>query len=494
VATVVGWRDQPALKVTIHDAMPYAEGDVPNPIGERYWFVSPRVTVDPHCPGLRVSSSSRRLYNGVSVGSGGEDPLAGETVRITARAVCRDGTRGLATRDIQIPPVSCDAGPLRIYDLRGQATIWDWNHEDRRMEVHEGDLIAPGSPIRVSRGGRVEVGAPECNGLRVLLFEGEGTVGGYDAQGRGAYFSGSRIVARGDTHAGGFFVEGARPQATVRPLGRVARYEVRSGQRRVTVRVYDGAVLVSGTNQRKWIRVQADRQTSVLCSTPRRCMPTRPRIFQPSEPWTTTPNAHLRDLPRHVAGADPPLSALLPQFAKGTARHLAATRGEPAQIVVDWSRDVRRPGRAQELEQGFIVWQRDASGWHVAYRHRYPYGLSRELDFGDVTGDGHGDILVTEAQGTAYCGPRMILGTVGAKAEQLFRRYLCEGHAAIENGALVFSVPVGPCPYRQGSAHCFGGWRRVVMRWHGRQLVSSKSSIRCNLPRLAPATRCSRAR
>jgi hypothetical protein len=328
----------------------------------------------------------------------------------------------------------------------------------------------------------------------VLLFEGEGTVGGYDAHGRGDYFSGSRIVARGDARAGGFFVERARPPATVRPIGRAARYEVRSGPRRVTVRVYDGAVLVSGTNQRKWIRVEADRQTSVLCSTPRRCIPTRPRIFQPSEPWTTPPNAHLRDLPRHVAGADPPLSALLPQFAKGTAKRLAATRGEPAQIVVDWSRHVRRAGRSKELEQGLIVWQRDATGWQVSYRHRYPDGLTRELEFGDVTGDGHDDILLTEAQGTGYCGPRLILGTVAGKVEQIFRRYFCEGEAKIEKGALIFRVPVGPCPYRQGSAHCFGGWRRVVMRWHGRQLVSSKSSIRCNLPRLDPATHCSRAR
>jgi hypothetical protein len=471
--------------------MPFYEKDVSLPIGERYWSVEPRVTVDPNCPGLRVSSSSRTLYNGVPVSPNAEI-LAGDTVRVTARAICGDGTGGRATRGIEIPPASCHAGPLRIFDLQGSATIWDMNHEDRRMEVHEGDLVSPGSSIRVSRGGRVEVGAPECNGFRVVLFEGEGGVGGYDAHARGDSFSGSRIVARGDVHAGGFYVERARPPATVRPVGRVARYEVRSGQRRVTVRVYAGAVLVSGTNERKWVRVGADRQTSVLCSRPWKCVPTRPRLFQPSEPWTTVPGARLRGLPRHVAGADPPLSALMPQFATGTAKHLAASGGAPAQIVVDWSRNVRRPGRAQSLEQGLIVWQRDPTGWDVAYRHNYPNGLTRELDFGDVTGDGHEDILLIEARGSGYCGPRQVLATVDGRVERLFRRYLCEGRAKIELGDLLFEVPVGRCPYRQGSAHCYGGWRRVVMRWRGRRLVRSSSTPRCNLPRLDPATGCSR--
>src|SRR5205814_8213161 len=123
-------------------------------------------------------------------------------------------------------------------------------------------------------------------------------------------------------------------------------------------------------------------------------------------------------------------------------------------------RNGRRAGRPAEQEQGLIVWQRDPTGWHIAYRHRYPFGLMPELQFGDVTADGHDDILLVESQGTAYCGPRRILATVAGKVERLFGRYLCEGQAKIESGALVFDVPVGRCPYREGSAHCYGGLRR----------------------------------
>ncbi len=198
-ATWGGLRDdEPGLRLTIHETMPFADpGDDANVLGRRYWDVQPRFSVEPRCVGLRLSSGRQIRYNGRAVGGADDVATAGDAVVISASARCRNGLHARAERLIELPTASCDAGPLRVFDMQGSATSYDWNHDDQSFPLRPGHLVSPGSPVKVSPGGWIELGAPDCNLLRVRFFEGENTVGGYERTGRGDWFSGRRVLARG---------------------------------------------------------------------------------------------------------------------------------------------------------------------------------------------------------------------------------------------------------------------------------------------------------
>lgn len=515
--------DPAGLEVEIGEAMPLPQpGDDYNRLGDRYWDVSPpvRVRVPADCRGAEVATEARALWNGrpfrrgANAGDGGGfGPLssgqvaewasaygnAGETIEIEAKARCHDGREVSTTRRFELPTASCDGGPIRVFDLKGSATQLDDNYFAREVPLRPGDLVGSNTLVRVAAGGRLVLGAPECNGFRAVLSAGEHSLGGYDRSGRGFWFSGTEIVARGDQHAGGLVVEGRSgepPRAHVLPLGeqcrdcstpRPASYEVRSSSTRVTVRVYLGSVLVTGLDERRAVRVSALHQTSVF---PSARLPTEPRLFQPGEPWTTPARLRMRSAAWFVPGAKPRLRRLAPQFARISAERLRASGGTPEQLLVSWSRELRLSRFRSEPQSGVFIWQREQAGWRRVYSRRfrpYEYGYAAT---GDVTGDGHPDVLIQDVMGTGACGPRVLLATAGGRVRELFNRDFCEGNAEIRRGALVVTEGVGPCPYREASAHCRGGWRTTVLRWRGAKLTSSERTVRCHLPRLDPAHLC----
>jgi hypothetical protein len=460
--------------------MPRPEDGVDNPLGERYWNISPRVSVQPRCRGLRLTKSLHVLFNDELVSRDEGPALAGDTLRIATNASCPDGSMGFAEREFKLPPASCDAGPLRVYRLQGKAESRDWNHGDRRMDLREGDLVSPGSPLRVSKGGQIELGAPECNGMRAVLFEGENWVGGYNRGSRGDWFSGSRIFMKADRHTGRFSVPGGPrggPRATVTPVGDLTSFVVRSFPERVIVRVYRGSALVSGSSERQRFRARAGEQSAVRCA--RACRATPPRIFQPREPWSST---LIRGFAR-----------LAPRFARFETRLLPATQRAPQQLLVAWSREVRRRDGLFPLahrEEGYRIWQRQAGRWRLVYAVRIPEHFWSGYQVGDVTRDGHPDVLIEESMGTADCGIRRLVATVAGRVQQVYRRRTCETRHRIQGGRLLVNEPVGPCPSRVASVHCFGGRRTFVRRWDGRLFVTVSVRTSCVLPRLDPAANC----
>lgn len=520
--------EQAGLRVEIGYALAtFDEEDADNDLGHKYWDVSPPVVVESRkrCDRAELTTRTDTFFNGGrGFGHSGEtsygqltgdgyrfedrafgpgDALAGETVRITATARCSsngDVTTASSQREFELPPASCDGGPLRVGEIEGRVTAVDWGHEEQgARSLRPGFLISPGSDLTVGQGGHVELGAPECNGFRVTLYEGDHGVGTYSSEARGDSFNAERALAEGDSHAGGILVP---RRATVWPLGFRCRgchatgpssYEVRSTPNRVTVRVFGGAVLVGGPDERPTLRVPAGYQASVLCSAT--CREGHVRLFHADEPWSTPPDGMLDQLPRSLEGASPPLGAFAPAFSHIEARRLPAGGGEPEQVVVAWSRDIRRgdesfSGFTDRPEQGFLAWQRvGPRRWKLVYERPIGCCPSKLIATGDLTADGHLDALTNESQGSGGCGFSRVLISSGRRLREELAFYGCDYSMRIENGAVVLRDGVGPCPF-EGGAHCSGGSRTTVKRWNGSKLVTTAETVKCHAPQLDPARNC----
>jgi hypothetical protein len=402
-----------------------------------------------------------------------------------------------------LPTESCFGGPIHAYVVRGAVTRSDDNYEARPVPLRRGDLVADEALIDVPRGGYALLGATECNNFHVVLGPGRYTSGTYDAGGRGDAFSGSRALVVGDRHAGGLAIPG---KALVQPVGRGCAncspppisFEVRAqSARRVTIRVFRGAVRVVGGERLTDVeRALAGQQVDILCA--RRCLLTGPRLWQPYEAWMTPPRYRATSLAHVLHGPRPANAALAPARAHVDVYRLRAAGAAPEQLAVLWQRQTRTgAGRAAgylNQEQGLVVWQRSGPAlWRRALTRQFASSDSPpNVTTGDVTGDGHPDILVRIEQGSGACGPREIFATVHARIRRIFYRDECESLVQLKDGAVRLTEPVGRCPYKQGSAHCFGGDAQIVERWNGRRLVVASRRVRCNLPRLDPTTECNR--
>ena len=470
--------DEPGFRLVIHDAVPRPDVGDRNPLGRQLWSVWPRFSVEPPCQGARISAGSRTLLNGrpVPVTYFEGDGYSGYTVEISARVTCNDGRHADASREFLLPPASCDGGPFRVYDIRGSAVVRDYSFADRAEPVPlaEGNYVGTDAFVEVSPGGRVELAAPECNRLRVVFGPGDYQVGSYE-RGGGNWFAGREIVVFGDRNGGRFFVEpepGRPSPAHVTPLTeRASSYAVRRVRGRIVVRVYEGLVGVTGLDERYVVKVGRLQQVSVL---PGAARPTSPRFFQPNEPWALEP---ARGWAR-----------LAPRFASFSTRRLAPAAGAPEQRLVIWSRDLRTR-RGTVHEQGYWIWERNRV-WRRVYGRELAFGLDTRAEVGDVTGDGHDDVLLESTMGTGACGPRRLVAYAGGRTRELFSRGFCEGHAEIVGGALRVRMGVGPCPYPDASAHCFGGMSTTVLRWDGAKLISNRRSVECKLPALDPKRDC----
>lgn len=528
--------ETPVLSVEIGDTMPSSDDeDAYNTLGDRYWFVSPDIVarLERPCADVRLTVRAQALFNGRPdrgdpyLGSGGKEALgprsagfvlrsyeeayaeAGDTVEFIARATCvleGSPTAVTARKRFELPTAACDGGPPRAHEISGQVTVRE-DGEGPAVRLEPGDLVRPGSLVVVGEGARAVVGAPECNGFSVTLSPGTYDTGSYQGSDRGLVFSGTQIDAVGDGHAGGFYVGGWG--VSVHPVGEgcrdcpvptPARYGVRTIGGRVVVRVEQAGVRVQG-GPGPAVRVRAGEQTTVICASSASCRVTKPRLFQPNEPWLSSIAGVERPVRRIVVtarGMRPRAGALAPPRATVRTSVLPAAGGIPEQVLVAWRRETRTQAGPKagllQSEQGVLVWQarptRRSTQWRVVYERRYPRYLSLRYRTGDVTRDGHADVLVNASQGSSGCGPWRVVAVADGRTRDIFYRDTCETEMRIEDGALIIDEPVGPCPTPQGSVHCFGGRRQTSKRWNGSRLVAVDSSVECVLARLDPERDC----
>jgi hypothetical protein len=514
---------KPLASIEVAPGMPQPDAEDDNPLGLRIWSLHPRVVVRfrRNCRDARYSSTASTSLNRVRAGWGGGngaesdllgrvpagrvvterselDAYAGQTVRLHLRVSC-GASATVASRTFELPPASCDGGLLHVYELQGAV---EWTNEQGNgvtaYPLRDGDLVQTGDELRVGRGGHAVVGAAECNGLRLDLGPGTYTVGGYRSDARGDGFRGARAVVTADSHAGAWESGGLQvlpldSRCSACTTAAPAVFEVRTGR----VRVSTGVVLAR-LNGRS-VRVSAGEEAGVECARASRCRLVGARIYQPSEPWSTPLAARPELLPSvrsARAGSEPPPRQLAPAFSQVRLFRLPAAGGAPEQIAVQWAREVRsRPGADTEPQAGVLIWQRvTPTRWRIVYRLRSISDEQLGVSVGDVSGDGHPDVLALDEQGSGACGPRVLVAWAAGRERTLVAHNECESIFVLRNHALVVDEPVGPCPHRLGSAHCFGGVRHVVMRWRGARLVTHRATVKCALPRLDPSRGCVRRR
>ena len=194
----------------------------------------------------------------------------------------------------------------------------------------------------------------------------------------------------------------------------------------------------------------------------------------------------------HALSSGIPIGQLAPAEADTHAWWLAARRGGPF-LLIAWHRPDERKERHElnSRTRGIIVWHRRRERWELVYARRHPWWVHLSVDRGDVTRDGRADVLLgEETGGSGGCGVRRVLAPAPEQAREIFRRHLCEAYVAIQDGAVVVNEAIGPCPYPEARAHCYGGRKTSELRWDGVALRPVRVTIECELARLDPARSC----
>ena len=190
-------------------------------------------------------------------------------------------------------------------------------------------------------------------------------------------------------------------------------------------------------------------------------------------------------VPRTFGGAfapqTVPLQALIPERGRvWSARVVPAAAGIPPEIVVTWDEEVGL--------RGLAVWQRHR-GFVGRWRRIYLRRRGDESPFqrfetttGDVTGDGHQDVLVFEDEdGSGGWGTYRLLAVVSGTMRQLYVRRASSDWTTIRlrHGAHAVSDGIGKDPRSAGSIHCCPRFIRTrVKRWNGRALVDVRVTTR----------------
>ena len=295
----------PAVWLSITKTGFYPDEDTGLPAGKTYWFFTYRVAVhsDEPCSRLTLNWRYRILSDGRLEQAGAQDkgselaptptsdqtfpievgfgPSPGEVVALHAvgRCVTSDGqvvTSAPKSRAVQIPPFSCQQGPLRVAALRGRALREQPAKLNSLVPIHRRDFLWTAYTHILGRRSRIVFGAPECDHYRVVLTGS----GGFDpgtyarhVRGDGVLMSlGMAANIRGDQHSGGLYVDGA--YVGVQPLGdlggrlKLADYKLRSwGSRespRTRLMVRRGGVLLA-FGRRGQVLVHAPADVVVTC-------------------------------------------------------------------------------------------------------------------------------------------------------------------------------------------------------------------------------------
>lgn len=300
LATASAAPSAPAVSLSITRTRFQPDEDTGLPAGKTYWFFTYRVTAHSNepCARLTLDWRYRILSDGRLEQRGAQDkgsdvaptptadhmfpievgfgPSPGEVVVLNAvgRCLTSDGrvlTSAPSRRAVQIPPFSCQQGPLRVEALRGRA----WREQPAKLNslvpIHRRDFLWTAYTHILGRRARIVFGASECHHYRVMLTgRGGFDPGTYARRVRGDAVGMSLGIAAeilGDQHSGGIFVDGG--YVGVRPLGRLrgplklADYELRSSGSRESPRTrlivrHGGVLLAFGRRGEALVHAPAD--------------------------------------------------------------------------------------------------------------------------------------------------------------------------------------------------------------------------------------------
>jgi hypothetical protein len=179
--------------------------------------------------------------------------------------------------------------------------------------------------------------------------------------------------------------------------------------------------------------------------------------------------------------------------AESTLRRVPGAASIPPQLLVTEYRPDPRIANDNDVAAKWVsILQRSPNGWRTVYERGFDWAGFLGVSTGDLTGDGHADVLIQSEEGSAGCGPHVAVASVRGRTREIFRRYACESYFLIRAGRLEVNEPVGPCPEPHAALHCFGGRRSIVMRWTGIRLVRESTRVKCSSPNLDPANECRR--
>ncbi len=211
--------------------------------------------------------------------------------------------------------------------------------------------------------------------------------------------------------------------------------------------------------------------------------PSPPPSFSPSP--TPSPTAGPRPIPpawaepiaEDLSPAGIPDAALVPPGAELTGRlELAAAGGLPDQIAVTYASGADPFAR----EHGFAVWERypEPPAWSVVLAFVDPPErgvLGIRLQAGDLTGDGHEEVLAfEETGGTGACGRWRVVTGAGVGARVVFKRSTCDAELLIRGGALRLREAI----YEPGDPHCCpSAFRYATLEWDGEGFVETSSRV-----------------
>lgn len=147
---------------------------------------------------------------------------------------------------------------------------------------------------------------------------------------------------------------------------------------------------------------------------------------------------------------------------------VSAGGGVREQLVVHWSRS--------RLYHGVWIWERRPSGWvRIGALPVVRYTEAILFALGDLTGDGHPEVVLQEGQGSGFCGSKLVVMTRPVRT--LFRRGGCDFSLRIAGGALFLSAG----RYTLHDAHCCPTFtRRTRFVWTGRRMKPVGSDLYWN--------------
>jgi hypothetical protein len=169
------------------------------------------------------------------------------------------------------------------------------------------------------------------------------------------------------------------------------------------------------------------------------------------------------------------LAALVPADSSPTNEwRLVGGKDAPDQIAVSWTRTFAY----QHKERGLVIWQQTPRfRWKRVYslitdsgNDSYPSSVDEvSATSGDVTGDGHPDLLIDAAEyGTGTCGTFTLLGTVGQHLRRLLRVWACGDRVNVQlvPRALLIASRFDKDPATSTMIHCcYRRVRKTLLRW-----------------------------